>query len=155
MYRVRKVMVWSLSVIFLCFSVGCSGYPFGYTIVNNTGQLEKKADIRLMEKPSDDQAHLMEIDRWQSHSRVAYHSSYSKNRWMVVEGQLDDGKKYPVVLDTGASLPLFVNDIHILENKNDQLPDASSANIRLLLHTCRCFKKTENQKSYCKLRSNA
>jgi hypothetical protein len=49
--------------------------------------------------------------------RIKYHSSYSVNRWMAVEGKLGNGRKYPVVLDTGASIPLFVNDIHIMENK--------------------------------------
>ena len=49
--------------------------------------------------------------------RIKYHSSYSANRWMAVEGKLGNGGKYPVVLDTGASIALFVNDIHILENK--------------------------------------
>ncbi len=49
--------------------------------------------------------------------RIKYHSSYSTNRWMAVEGKLGNGKKYPVVLDTGASIGLFVNDIHIKENK--------------------------------------
>ena len=117
MSKVRKVMLWNLSVIFLCFSCGCSGFPFGYTIVNSTGQLEKKADIRLIGQPTDDRMHLTEADRRQSPSRVAYHPSYSQNRWMVVEGQLGNGKKYPVVLDTGASPPIFVNDIHIIENK--------------------------------------
>jgi len=49
--------------------------------------------------------------------RIKYHSSYSVNRWMAVEGRLGSGRKYPVVLDTGASITLFVNDIHIIENK--------------------------------------
>ena len=49
--------------------------------------------------------------------RIKYHSSYSVNRWMAVEGKLGNGRKYPVVLDTGASIPLFLNDIHIMENK--------------------------------------
>jgi len=49
--------------------------------------------------------------------RIKYHPSYSANRWMAVEGSLGNGRKYPVVLDTGASIALFVNDIHIIENK--------------------------------------
>ena len=54
--------------------------------------------------------------------RIKYHSSYSVNRWMAVEGKLGNGRKYPVVLDTGASIPLFVNDIHIMENKLTAYP---------------------------------
>jgi hypothetical protein len=49
--------------------------------------------------------------------RIKYHPSYSLNRWMAVEGSLADGRKYPVILDTGATVALFVNDIHIMENK--------------------------------------
>jgi len=36
---------------------------------------------------------------------------------MAVEGNLGNGRKYPVILDTGTSIALFVNDIHIVENK--------------------------------------
>jgi len=48
--------------------------------------------------------------------RVKYHPLYSKNHPVVVEGMLDKDKKYPVILDTGASPDLFVNDVHIKEN---------------------------------------
>jgi hypothetical protein len=37
---------------------------------------------------------------------------------MVVEGRVGDGgKRYPVVLDTGASQSIFVKDTHVLDNK--------------------------------------
>jgi len=49
--------------------------------------------------------------------RIKYHTSYRRKRWIVVEGTLGNGRKYPVVLDTGASPLLTVNDIHIVENK--------------------------------------
>ena len=48
--------------------------------------------------------------------RIKFHSSYTANRWMVIEGTLGSGRKYPVILDTGASVALFVNDLHIKEN---------------------------------------
>jgi len=48
--------------------------------------------------------------------RIKYHPSCSQQRWMAVEGRLDTGRRYPVVLDTGASIALFVNDIHVVEN---------------------------------------
>lgn len=35
---------------------------------------------------------------------------------MAVEGRLDGGRTYPVILDTGASVTLFVNDVHVVEN---------------------------------------
>ena len=47
---------------------------------------------------------------------------------MVVEGTIGSGKHYPVVLDTGASVPLFVNDIHIKENRLAYIPAISSRN---------------------------
>ncbi len=59
--------------------------------------------------------------------RIKYHSSYWANRWMVVEGKIDSGRKYPVILDTGASVALFVNDIHIIENKLAFEPVESSS----------------------------
>jgi hypothetical protein len=49
--------------------------------------------------------------------RVKYHPSYRRNRWMVVEGTLDGGRTYPVILDTGASPALFINDARITENR--------------------------------------
>jgi hypothetical protein len=58
-----------------------------------------------------------EIDNLYSPFRIKYHPSYSVNRWMAVEGSLAGDRKYPVILDTGASVGLFVNDIHIMENK--------------------------------------
>lgn len=48
--------------------------------------------------------------------RIKYHPSCSQQRWMAVEGKLDTGRSYPLVLDTGASIALFVNDIHVIEN---------------------------------------
>ena len=57
--------------------------------------------------------------------RIKYHPSYSKDRWMVVEGILRTGRKYPVVLDTGASVALFVSDTHIMENELAFFPISS------------------------------
>jgi hypothetical protein len=98
-------------------------------VVNSKG-FEGRADIPLF-RPNDQGYSIEDIDNgsWIDGGRIAedqreanryfvkYHPSYSLNRWMVVEGTLGNGKKYPVVLDTGASPALFVNDIHILENK--------------------------------------
>jgi len=60
--------------------------------------------------------------------RIKYHPSYSVNRWMAVEGSLGNRRKYPVILDTGASVALFVNDIHIIENKLAIYPLKSNNN---------------------------
>ena len=99
-------------------------------VVVNDNDLEDKADISLI-APNDEPYSIGDVNNinWNykgqinrgiqepNRGRVKYHPSYSKNRWMVVEGRLNNGRKYPVVLDTGTSLALFVNDIHILENK--------------------------------------
>ncbi|HEW79341.1 MAG TPA: hypothetical protein ENH34_05185 [Phycisphaerales bacterium] len=115
--------------LFLCLQAGCSVYPIRMVVVNDN-DLEGKADISLT-APNDEPYSIEgannknwdyrgQINRGTqqgNRSRVKYHSSYSLSRWMVVEGRMSSGRKYPVILDTGASLALFVNDIHILENK--------------------------------------
>lgn len=102
-------------------------------VVVNSKKLEGMAGIRLIH-PNDpssvsywakdiyngnlNRSNQIEGDTEQRDPcRIKYHSSYSVNRWMAVEGKLGNGRKYPVVLDTGASIALFVNDIHIMENK--------------------------------------
>jgi hypothetical protein len=72
-------------------------------------------DVRNAGSSRDD--HVPAHTKLTQPCRIKYHSSYSTNRWMVVEGTLANGKKYPVILDTGASVALFVNDMHIMENK--------------------------------------
>jgi hypothetical protein len=47
---------------------------------------------------------------------------------MAVEGRLDTGRRYPLVLDTGASIALFVNDVHVVENNLAIHPLASPKN---------------------------
>ena len=102
-------------------------------VVVNSNRLEGMAGIRLMRQDdpingsnwakdiyNGDWNHSNQIDgdtEQREPCRIKYHSSYSVNRWMAVEGKLGNGRKYPVVLDTGASIALFVNDIHVMENK--------------------------------------
>lgn len=51
-------------------------------------------------------------------SRIKYHKKYYKSRYIVVEGRVGLRKsRYPVVLDTGASQPVFLNVSHVLDNK--------------------------------------
>ena len=55
--------------------------------------------------------------------RIKYHNSYSAYRYIVVEGRLANSDiAYPVVLDTGASQPVFVNISHVMENNLAILP---------------------------------
>ena len=51
-------------------------------------------------------------------SRIKYHKQYYKSRYIVVEGRIGlMGSQCPVVLDTGASQPVFLNVSHVLDNK--------------------------------------
>ena len=123
----RKLIVSSLLILSLFLQPGCQ------TVVVSNKRLEGMADIRLMcqNDPNNRLYWAKDIhsSNWECSSqidsdtkqqtpfRIKYHSSYSANRWMAVEGRLSSGRKYPVILDTGASIALFVNDIHIMENK--------------------------------------
>ena len=113
-------------------TAGCSIYPPGYMAVN-TESLANRPDIRLIDP--NDGPYSIEVTlrddggrdySWEINSRieqakpcrVKYHRLYSTSRFMVVEGRIGDGgKKYPVVLDTGASQSIFVKDTHVLDNK--------------------------------------
>lgn len=122
----QKWVLIALGALFLSFQAGCSVFPIRTAIVNDKN-LEQRADIPLIDVPgqrnskdknrSYSAAEVNEEIKGENYCRVKYHPSYSKNQWIVVEGKLGNGKKYPVVLDTGASVDLFVNDIHIVENK--------------------------------------
>jgi len=121
-----------LLALFLLLQAGCQ------TVIVNGKRLEDMAGIRLM-RPDDPanksywakDIYSGQIDgrtKQQDPCRIKYHSSYLVNRWMAVEGGLGNGAKYPVVLDTGASIALFVNDIHIMENKLAIYPLKSNNN---------------------------
>jgi len=121
-----KVILNSLLGSLLFLHAGCQ------MVVVNGNRLENKAEIYSVNpdnlitvtnwvKNSNTDLNIgcridkatMQQDTW----RIKYHNSYSKNRWMAVEGEFGNGNKYPIILDTGASIGLFVNDIHIKENK--------------------------------------
>ena len=128
----RKVIFSSLVGLFLCLQGGCLLYPLRYTVVN-TKNLEDRADVHLMDPNGG--PYLIKVARsnsgmkgfwWtidgrieqQKPCRVQYHKLYAANHFMVVEGRIGNGKKrYPIILDTGASQPIFVKDIHVLDNK--------------------------------------
>jgi hypothetical protein len=107
-------------LVVLCFLAGCATFPFRYVIVDSPALYDHTG--KEIAQISDNQQNL----RWQINNtselpgafRVKYHPAYSTKRCIVVEGSIAGGKKkYPVVLDTGASQGVFVNDIHVLENK--------------------------------------
>lgn len=126
------VILSSLSGLFLCLQAGCSIHALGYTAVNS-GSLKGRTDILLID-PNEGPYSIEVIRRsdgssyywWEIDSqieqaktcRVKYHALHSASRFMVVEGTVGrQGKKYPIVLDTGASQAMFVKDSHVLENK--------------------------------------
>lgn len=123
----QRFILSSLFGLSLFLQAGCK------MVVVNSKRLEGMADIRLMcqNDPNNGFCWAKDIhnSNWECSSqingdikqqtpfRIKYHPSYLINRWMAVEGRLGNEKRYPVVLDTGASIALFVNDIHIMENK--------------------------------------
>lgn len=141
----QKKLLYLLISIFI-FQTGCQ------MVVVSNNKLQKMNDINITQNDStinnnrlsnnindinNGQSSQINIDVSQHDPlRIKYHSSYSKNRWMAVEGNLENGKKYPVILDTGASISLFVNDLHIIENK---LPIIPLRNNNALVGWGRCF----------------
>jgi len=113
----------NLSVIILsvlCLLAGCNTSPFQYAIVD-TPNLSAESNTEITNISDTHQNLHWQIDEKVEQTailRVKYHPSYSTKHCIVVEGEIGDNKKkYPVVLDTGASQSVFVNDIHVLENK--------------------------------------
>jgi hypothetical protein len=126
---VQKRLLIALLALGLGTTAGCSVYTTGY----NTESLTNRPDIRLID-PNNGPYSIEVVPRsdggldyfWEIDSqieqtkpcRVKYHRLYSTSHFMVVEGRIGNGgKKYPVVLDTGASQSIFVKDTHILDNK--------------------------------------
>ncbi len=105
------------TTVFL-FAAGCSVQPVQTAIMNNPQV--SKVSTSIEQKPieeSDRMPSALDKDiKYGNLCRVKYHPLYSKNHPVVVEGKLNNDRKYPVILDTGATPALFVNDIHINEN---------------------------------------
>lgn len=123
---VRKVLLWGLAGLCFCFQAGCSVNPVDAALVEGKdgrpGADRAGTGISYLSSDAEDGPCGNEAGRIDTPSgqapccRLKYHPSYSQNRWMVVEATLDNGRSYPLVLDTGASVALFVNDIHVSEN---------------------------------------
>ena len=123
----RRVILSSILSLFLGLHAGCSNH----TMVN-TNNLGNRAGLRLIDpnngpytieviqRSDGSRDYLWEIDsriEQEKPYRVKYHQLYSTSRFMVVEGKVGNGsKRYPIVLDTGASQSMFVKDIHVRDN---------------------------------------
>jgi len=122
----------SIISLLLFMQSGCSIGPVVHVTTDNTS-LKEPDDIRLMH--SDNRSDLMigsledfvsfdflwkaddQSDQNNIH-RIKYHKQYYKNHYVVVEGKIGlHANRYPVVLDTGASQPIFLNISHVLDNK--------------------------------------
>ncbi len=128
----RVSILCSLISSFLCLQTGCSIGPIVHVTADGTS-LKEPTGVRLMR--SDNRPDLMisslreylSLDFiWQADDRIdrnkicriKYHEQYYKNRYIVVEGRMGlQANRYPVVLDTGASQPIFLNVSHVLDNK--------------------------------------
>jgi len=123
----RQIVLSLLTGVLLVIHCGCSVRPVGLVMVNHKNfeadsglpvmQLQATAQLRRIVR-IDEQIEPPNPNRGQGRTtyRVSYDRSHKVNGWAVVQGRLANGNSYPVVLDTGASPPLFVNDIHIVEN---------------------------------------
>lgn len=115
----RKTPLFILFGLFLLSQVGCSVQPLSVVMVDGglEGRTAPKAPFNT---PA--YSHNIISESWQqggseqlTHCRVKYYPSRGSNVFSVVEGMLND-RVYPVILDTGASAAVFVNDVHIREN---------------------------------------
>ena len=130
--QMRVFILSSLFSLLLCLQSGCSIGPTLYVTADSASPKEP-TDVRLMR--SDNRPDMIEVTQGDYGSldfirqtadqmdqkkicRIKYHKLYHKNRYIVIEGGIGiHGSRYPVVLDTGASQPIFLNVSHVLENK--------------------------------------
>lgn len=128
--RVRTLI--SLIGLLLFLSSGCSMGPAVYVTADGVNHKEPSG-VRLMRSDNKTESfdgslkdYLSFDFTWQADNcmdqndvfRIKYHKQYYKNHYIVVEGRIGrQGNRYPVVLDTGASQPIFLNMTHVLDNK--------------------------------------
>jgi len=122
-------------ILGIILTVGCSLCPVRFVVVKGKS-VDDRRDIPLMDpndpnKPykieaiqEDNEEKLYELStdidiKQEKPCRVRYCGFHHFiSRHIVVEGKLKNNKKYPIILDTGASPgAIIVNDIHIMENK--------------------------------------
>jgi len=115
-------IVLSIGGLLLIVQAGCSQHPAGYATA--PGIIPKSADwpysIEVVERADGTKDYFWEID---SHieqgdcTAIKYHQMNTQYKFAVVEGSIGPGgRKYPVVVDTGASQPILVKDIHVRQN---------------------------------------
>ncbi len=117
-------VLFSFVGILLLLQAGCSVQPAGYATGGNNSLLSKSSDwpysIEVIERSDGTVDYFWEIDSSieQADSvSLKYHKIQSSHKFAVIEGSIGpNGRKYPVVVDTGASQPLLVKQVHVREN---------------------------------------
>jgi predicted aspartyl protease len=100
---------------------GCSSHPAGFAAA---GIMTKSADwpysVEVIERSDGTKDYYWEIEshiEQSEHTSIKYHQMNKQYKFAVVEGSLgQDGRKYPVVVDTGASQPVLVKNVHVRQN---------------------------------------
>jgi hypothetical protein len=127
----RKIILGIFLGFYLCLQAGCSMQPV--RIVTKSANLQGRTDIPLLDISDSNSWHFVRSNdgnrpvltasagkiKAAQNCRVKYHwLHYPIRHCAVVEGRLEKTKRtYPVMVDTGASMPAVVNGIHILENR--------------------------------------
>lgn len=100
---------------------GCSVHPAGFAASNI---ITKSADwpysVEVIERPDGTKDYFWEIEshiEQGDYTTIQYHPMKEKYKFAVIEGSFgQDGRKYPVVLDTGASQAVLVKNVHVRQN---------------------------------------
>jgi predicted aspartyl protease len=100
---------------------GCSVHPAGFASSNI---ITKSADwpysVEMIERPDGTKDYFWEIDshiEQGEHTTIKYHQMNKQYKFAVIEGSFgQDGHKYPVVVDTGASQAVLVKNVHVRQN---------------------------------------
>jgi predicted aspartyl protease len=117
-------IVLGLGGFLLILQGGCA-QPAGYaTSTGNDELISKSVDwpysIEVIKRADGRKDYYWQIDSRIEQDTTAllkYHEMYRRYHFAVVEGSIGvGGKKYPIVIDTGASQPLIVKQIHVKEN---------------------------------------
>jgi hypothetical protein len=128
----RKTILGIVLGLYLCLPAGCSIQPV--RVVVKGAKLQGRLDIPLIDVNDPNGWHFVRCNdgnntftlttkagkiKVTQTCRIKYHWFYYPFfSCPIVEGQLRKTKRtYPVVVDTGISVPALVNDRHILENK--------------------------------------
>jgi len=121
----RICIVLSIGGCLLIVQSGCS-QPSGYAASAGIENLiTSRSDqwpysVEVVERADGTKDYFWQIDsRIEQAGRalLKYHPTYSTHHFAVVEGSIGpNGRKYPVVVDTGASQPVLVRKVHTSEN---------------------------------------